>query len=219
MSLDVSTCSYPILAILLGSIQTSKRILNNPLFSQMASFIFAKLSTTSIVQGLLKGQLQSYVLQGFLVYSMMRKESLLSILKSKNLPWSTATFISYMILNQIKGSANVTKEIKEVPKLNNVVKTIDQKKTHQKEIITYVALCLSIILFIGVSYTQGVKNLLTLFKYSLNFKGEKKALDHFLTAEEIEMTYDVKEMEDYVLVEEKTHQEKVDKSGVVVIDW
>jgi len=212
MTLDVSKCSSPFLSILLSSVQITKQILNNPLFNQMAGIIVAKLSTSTLFQEFLKNQFPYYLFQGFMMLSIMRKGSWYSTLKAQNIPWASVAFISTMIMNRMKD--------KKTPSVQNALQTFDRTKINQKNHTgTFITLGLALVLFIGTSYAQGVKNLFSLFSCCLNFKEEKNACDYALTSEEIEMSYNIKETEDYVLVEEKIHKESVDKSGVVVVDW
>jgi len=181
-------------------------------------FALARFSNMAIFKGFSKAEFGSKALiQILMIFSMSKKVPWTLILKYLNLPWIVGGFACSLIINQMK---DFMVRNQAVANLQIVYQKFEKNKIYlMSERRSIVDQALKLINNASPEREQNLKKLNKTINHLLNTIQENNENQSEISPEEIEMMFNVKEIEDYTLVEERNHQEKKDKSGVVVVDW
>jgi len=186
------------------------------LLRRMVNFTLGKVSSLALVRGVTKVQFGTQaIFQIFMTFSLTNQIPWRMIVGYMNLPWLLGGFACSLLIKSIQDYARRDEVISN---LQQALTVFEDNKLHlMSERSSLLDLALKIISSPDdESYQYEMKKLSVAVDGLLN---PTEASAQTLMDEDIEKMFEVKEMEDYFLVEEKDHKEQKDDSGVLVIDW
>jgi len=189
------------------------------LLRRLVNFSLARVSSLALVGGVSKVRFGTQaIFQIFMAFSMTNQIPWRLIIGYMNLPWLLGGFACSFLIKTIQEYA---RKDEIVSNLQQALTTFESNKLHlMSERSGLIDLALKIISSPDdESYQYEMKNLSTAVDGLLAPSDSSQTRGDGLADQDIEKMFEVKEMEDYFLVEEKDHKEYKDDSGVLVIDW
>jgi len=186
------------------------------LLRRMVNFTLGKVSSLAMVRGVTKVQFGTQaIFQIFMTFSLTNQIPWRMIVGYMNLPWLLGGFACSLLLKTVQDYAHRDEILSN---LQQALTVFEDNKLHlMSERSSLLDLALKIISSPDDETHQYETRKLSVAVDQLLNPTETSA--QTIMDEDIEKMFEVKEMEDYFLIEEKDHKEHKDDSGVLVIDW
>ena len=198
--------------------EQSFRSISECVIRKAVTFTLTKVSSIALMRGLTKIRFGSKaIIEIFFMFTLSNRVPWSLIVNYLNLPWVLGGLVCSLLLRKLSEYATRDEVLSN---LQEVLETFEGNRTHlmseRKDLLDTV--------FVMISKPSDSKNQIEAKKISKIINNllnpDSKSLEaNEATKLDVELTHNIEEVDDYVVVEEKDHKENVDKTGVLIVDW